>query len=108
MDTVIIGITTFVTTESFNSGSVMIYSHFDSENEIVGSMLVFGGSGNIKRVYKVLNPSDTNPFDDYFLTQVKHTNFRSRLVGGDDRSSMTQVRFNALYIKNRKLMTFDE
>jgi hypothetical protein len=40
----------------------MIYSHFDEQNEINGSMLIFGGSGNIKRIYKLLNPSEENPW----------------------------------------------
>jgi hypothetical protein len=42
---------TMVTAESFNAGSVMMYSSFDEENEIIGSMLIFGGSVGQKRIY---------------------------------------------------------
>lgn len=62
---------TFVTAESFNAGAVMIYTQFDDENEIIGSMLIFGGSVGQKRIYPLTNPSEMNPFQEYFLTSVK-------------------------------------
>jgi len=67
----LIGMSTFVTAESFNAGAVMIYTQFDDENEIIGSMLIFGGSVGQKRIYPLTNPSEMNPFQEYFLTSVK-------------------------------------
>lgn len=96
VETDLIGMTTMVTAESFNAGSVMIYSQFNDENEIIGSMLIFGGSVGAKRIYLISNPSEENPFEEYYLTSVKHTNFRARVVGEDDRVSLTQVRYNNL------------
>jgi hypothetical protein len=40
----LIGMNTMVTAESFNAGAVMIYSQFNDLNEIIGTMLIFGGS----------------------------------------------------------------
>lgn len=57
VDTEMIGINTLVTAESFNAGAVMIYSQYDELNEIIGSMLIFGGSVGQKRIYLITNPS---------------------------------------------------
>ena len=103
VETDLIGMSTMVTAESFNAGAVMIYSQFNDENEIIGSMLIFGGSVGQKRIYMLTNPSEENPFEEYYLTSVKQTNFRARVVGEDDRVSLTQVRYNALLMKNRHL-----
>ena len=62
IETDMIGKTTFVTSETFSAGSVMIYTQFDEENEIIGTMLIFGGSVGQKRIYPITNPSEANPF----------------------------------------------
>lgn len=101
----LIGMSTLVTAESFNAGAVMIYSQFNEVNEIIGTMLIFGGSVGQKRIYLITNPSEENPFEEYFMTSVKQTNFRPRVVGLDDRVSLTQVRYNDLRMKNKHLFT---
>ena len=40
----IVGKSAFVTAETFNGGAAQIYSQFNDENDIIGSMLVFGAS----------------------------------------------------------------
>lgn len=39
-----------------------MYSHFDENNEINGSILMFGAAVGQKRIYPILNPSEENKF----------------------------------------------
>ena len=44
-------------------------------------MFIFGAAVGQKSIYLVSNPSEECKFQEYYLTQVKTTNFRSRVVG---------------------------
>ena len=44
-------------------------------------MLVFGAAVGQKRIYPITNQSDENKFEEFYLTNVKQTNFRARIIG---------------------------
>ena len=81
VETTQIGIITFVTAETFNGSAVQIYPYFDLENEITGTMLIYGAAVGSKLIYRIPNPSEETPFQNYYLTKVRQTNFRSGMVG---------------------------
>ena len=66
-------------------------------------MFIFGAAVGQKSIYLVSNPSEECKFQEYYLTQVKTTNFRSRVVGEQDICCLTQVRYNRLRLRNRKI-----
>ena len=89
-----IGQATLITAEEFNAGAAQLYTHYDDDLEPNGTMIILGAAVGAKRIYPILNPSEENKWEEFFLTSVKYTMFRARVVGEDDRSCLTQVRYN--------------
>lgn len=57
-------------------------------------MLIFGAAVGQKKIYRIPNPSEETPFQNYYLTKVRQINFRASLIGKSDFTSLTHVRFN--------------
>ena len=58
-------------------------------------------------IYRIENPSETNQFEQYLLTQVKKTNFRAS--ANDNRACLTQIKYSKLRIENSKIFNeFDK